>query len=150
MNTPEWFKVALYEIGQEETAGPKANPRIELYHATTTLRSASDEVSWCASFVCWALEKAGVSSTRSASSRSFLTWGKTAAAPFVGCVVVLSRGGDPTKGHVGFWVAENDEHVFVLGGNQDNAVNLRGYDKKRVLSYREPNDEQWSAKSGTH
>ena len=150
MKSPAWLEIALKEIGQKEMAGTKANPRISLYHAITTLRATSDEVSWCSSFVCWVLEKAGVPSTRSAAARSFLTWGQAIKDPFIGCVVVISRGGDPTKGHVGFWVAENSEQVFILGGNQDNEVNVRGYDKKRVISYRAPNDEYWTAKNGTH
>lgn len=150
MKTPDWFNIALKEIGQKEIVGPNANPRIALYHSITTLRATSDEVSWCSSFVCWSLEKAGIPSTRSASSRSFLTWGQAIQTPFIGCVVVISRGGDPTKGHVGFWLGENDEQVFILGGNQDNEVNVRGFDKKRVLSYRAPKDEHWGVKNGTH
>lgn len=150
MKSPSWLDIALKEIGQKEMAGTKANPRIALYHSTTALQAASDEVSWCSSFVCWVLEKVGVPSTRSAAARSFLMWGQAAQVPFVGCVVVISRGGDPTKGHVGFWIAENDEQVFILGGNQDDEVNVRGYDKKRVLGYRAPIDEQWAVKNGTH
>lgn len=91
----------------------------------------------------------GIPSTRSAAARSYLNWGRTIESPFVGCIVVLSRGGDPTKGHVGFWIAENDEHVFIYGGNQGNQVSIQAYDKKQILSYRAPHERD-GGNSGTH
>lgn len=149
MKTPPWLKTALSEIGVKEVVGKETNPRIALYHSITTLRATSDEVPWCASFACWVLERGGVPSPRSSAARSFLKWGLPLAVPFIGCVVVISRGGDPAQGHVGFWFGENDEHVFILAGNQGDAVNIQAFDKKRVLGYRAPDEKYWG-QSATH
>jgi hypothetical protein len=45
---------------------------------------------------------------------------------------------------VGFYVRETARYVFLLGGNQSNAVNIAAYPKTRVIGYRMPkqmNDE---------
>ena len=34
----------------------------------------------------------------------------------------MSRGGDRSLGHVGFLLGEDDDHVFLLGGNQGDAA----------------------------
>lgn len=144
MKTPPWLKIAFGENGVHEVDGANANPRILLYHAITTLRATSDEIAWCSAFVCWCLEISGVRSTRSAAARSYLNWGKAIDKPEVGCVVIISRGGDPTQGHVGFWIAENDEHVFIHGGNQNNMVCLEAFHKGRVVGYRMPLEKDWN------
>ncbi|CAB4169985.1 TIGR02594, TIGR02594 family protein [uncultured Caudovirales phage] len=149
MNTPAWLKIALGEAGVKEVAGDKANPRILLYHSITTLRATSDEVAWCSAFVCWCLERGGVRSSRSSAARSFLNWGQALLEPVPGCIVVISRGPDQTKGHVGFWLAETEDHVLIYGGNQGNGVNVSLFEKFRVLGYRMP-VEMKGTPNGSH
>lgn len=140
MKTPAWLHFALNEIGVKEIAGALANARINLYHAITTLRATSDEVPWCASYTCWCLEKAGVKSPRSAAARDFLNWGEVVVSPFIGCVVVIARASaNPKSAHVGFWFGENEEHVFILSGNQGNQVSVAAFNKNQILGYRMPN-----------
>jgi hypothetical protein len=38
-------------------------------------------------------------------------------------------------GHVGFYEGHDDSTVQVLGGNQDDAVNVRKFRSSRVLCY---------------
>ena len=54
---------------------------------------------------------------------------------------------EPTswKGHVCFYLREDEEHVFLLGGNQLEQVREHFYPKKTVLAYRWPEQGPSSA-----
>jgi len=130
------FEIAKGEIGTEEIEGPEAEDRIIEYHAHTTLKATSDEVSWCSSFVNFCVDKSGGKGTHSAAARSWLQWGQEIEDPEEGCIVVLKRGKEPWQGHVGFYAGENKELVRVLGGNQKNMVCYSWFPKTQVLGYR--------------
>jgi len=142
MKTPPWFTIALGERRVCEITGEKASPRILEYQAATTLHAESDEIAWCSAFVCWALEKAGVPSTKSSAARSYLNFGVSIKDPLPGCIVVLSRGDNPLQGHVGFYLSQDDDHIFIYGGNQHDMVCVDVFEKSRVLDYRMP--EGWA------
>jgi uncharacterized protein (TIGR02594 family) len=129
-----WLTIAEDEIGEKEVPGLNHNPRIIEYHRETTLSATTDEVPWCSSFVNWVMKRAGYTPTRSAAARSWATYGKE-TPPVQGCIVVLTRNGG---GHVGFYVKSSANYVWVLGGNQSNAVNISAYPKSRVIAYRVP------------
>jgi uncharacterized protein (TIGR02594 family) len=89
-----WMKVARAEVGvTEDPLG--SNPRIEAYHASTEGGAADDAVAWCASFVNFCVEAAGVRGTRSKAARAWLDWGVDAGDFVPGCIVVLRRGSPP-------------------------------------------------------
>lgn len=127
-----WYEVARRELGVKELQGIADNPRIVEYHSATTLRATDDEVPWCSSFVNWVMKKAGYVGTRSAAARSWANWGTKIDKPVKGCIVVLTRTGG---GHVGFYEGEDASNIMVLGGNQDDAVNIRHYRRTRLLCY---------------
>lgn len=127
-----WYEIARRELGTKELIGIADNPRIVEYHSTTTLRATDDEVPWCSSFVNWCIKRAGYTGTRSAAARSWTNWGTKIHKPVKGCIVVLTRTGG---GHVGFYEGEDTSNIMVLGGNQDDAVNVRRYRKDRLLCY---------------
>lgn len=141
---PQWMVIAAGELFQREIAGEQHNPRIVEYHQATTLRATTDEVPWCASFVSWCLGKAAVSSTRSARARSYEGWGQPCPpdrlAP--GAVVVFWRGKSKGAGtgHVGFYVGGDvaSGRIWVLGGNQGDAVSIQPYSTAKVLGFRWP------------
>lgn len=147
---PLWLEIAWQESlsGVCELAGPQENAaRIIEYHSATTLRATTDEVAWCSSLVNWCLLQAGQDITRSAAARSWLSWGLDLRVPAIGCVAVLKRAGKSqpgpavldAPGHVGFYFGRGSQsEVLILGGNQDNAVNVRAYPLARVLGYRWP------------
>ena len=139
---PRWLQIAEGELGQAEVAGDVDNPRIVEYHAATSLRATDDETPWCASFVSWCLERAGIPSTRSAASSSYRGWGRALLQPEPGCLVVFDHGGG--KGHVGFWVGGAgdpiDGPLDVLGGNQSNQVKVSRFDRQQLHSFRWPQD----------
>lgn len=140
---PKWLQAAYDEIGTMEIEGEQHHPRILGYHACTGLGATTDETPWCASFVCFVLKQAGIASTRSASSLSYLRWGRELDAPVRGCVVVFERVDRqgrviPNRGHVGFWLGERGNVTYVLGGNQSNQVGINAYPSARVVGYRWP------------
>ena len=138
MTSPKWMQYAEKEIGQTEIPGDLHNSRIVEYHRETSLGASDDETPWCASYVNWVLKQAGIAGTNSAAARSFQRWGRGIDKPEYGCIVVLRRGTQEWQGHVGFYVDEDAEHVWLLGGNQNNQVNVSKYPKKDILAYRMP------------
>lgn len=134
-----WIEVARRELGV--VAGPvgQSNPRITAYHAGTSIAGYDDKASWCSSFVHWCLAQAGVAGTGSALARSWLDWGRPLAAPRPGCIAVLWRESpDSWKGHVGFYLRHDAQHVWLLGGNQRGSVCENAYPVDTVLAFRWP------------
>jgi len=124
---------ASKEIGVKEIPGPKEHPRIRFYHKYAELnndKEMSEDIPWCASFICAALEVgAGMGSTNSRLAKSFLKWGvSTKSDPRPGDLVIYDRGG--WKGHVGIWLKEKNGYTYTLGGNQSNAVTIAKYSKR--------------------
>lgn len=135
-----WFEIAKSQIGTKEIPGDEHNPQIIKYLKSTTLHedyASQDETPWCSAFVNWCIEEAGYAGTDSAWARHWLNWGYE-CEPIKGCIVVLSRG---SGGHVGF-LAESLKikmypgNIQVLGGNQNNAVNISNYPGTRLLGFR--------------
>ncbi len=93
---------------------------------------------WCAAFVNAVLATQGIDGTGKLNARSFLNFGMATDAPKPGDIVVLTRGGpNAATGHVGFFQGfDENGNVRVLGGNQNNAVNVSTYSADRVLGYR--------------
>ena len=130
------LEYAKNEIGVKEKSGSNHNSRIIEYHSHTSLGALTDETPWCAAFVCWCLEKAGIKSTNSARARSYLTWGVETKDPQEGDIVVLKRSNDPSSGHVTFFIRCVNDKILCLGGNQSDSVCYAYYKKEDVLSYR--------------
>ncbi|MCP3976271.1 MAG: TIGR02594 family protein [bacterium] len=127
---PLWMAFAEREeeTGIRDIRGPKSNPRVLEYHATTTGRFTQDDIPWCSSFVNWCIEQAGIKGTGSAAARSWLSWngGERLSEPVPGCITVFARPPNPSHGHVAFFVEKpGSESVTVLGGNQGDEVNRR-------------------------
>lgn len=135
-----WFELAKTEIGVREAPGPANDARVLAYYADAghpDIRSES--VSWCAAYTCAMLERSGHASPKNLAARSFLQWGKPLDHPEVGAVAVLTRG-DPKSwtGHVGFVWAWDETRVWLLGGNQGDAVSVAAFPLSAVLGYRVP------------
>ena len=135
--SPAWMAVATRELGVAQFPAGQSNPRITEYHAGTNIRGCDDKASWCSSFVNWCLAQVGIAGTGSALARSWLQWGQPLEQPIPGCIVVLYRD-DPQswKGHVGFYLRHDEQHVCLLGGNQLGEVREHPYPMESVLSYR--------------
>lgn len=142
---PPWMAHAWACFGVREFKGRASNDAVlQMYKDAGHEAIVDDAVPWCAAFVGACLKRAGASGTGSLRARSYLQWGSQRDAPEYGAVAVLSRGKNPALGHVGFIVGETDRHVFLLGGNQSNAVSVAKYNKARLLAVRSvaPNAER--------
>ncbi len=140
-NEPEWMQIARGEMGTKEYSGSADNPEVLKYLKSVDTLSISaqrnDETAWCSAFVNWCMEQAGIKGTEKAAARSWLNWGNKLTTPEQGCVVVLWRESpDSWKGHVGFLVRETNDYVYLLGGNQDDKVNIKRYSRNRILGFR--------------
>src|SRR5262245_53539965 len=141
MGIPAWLEQAWREAGIREAAGPDSNARIVAFYTDVGKPNVkSDGVAWCAAFVGACLERAGQKSTRSLLARSYLSWGQSIADKRIGAIAVLSRGTDPEQGHVGFLLGEQSGQIFLLGGNQRDAVNVQAFDTSRLIELRWPSE----------
>jgi uncharacterized protein (TIGR02594 family) len=132
-----WMSVAYDEIGQLEIPGAADNVRISEYLATVFGAPQPDEVAWCSAFVNWVLKQVGIEGTGSAAARSWMTWGAPCPVRY-GAIAVLWRGPESWMGHVGFVVSTTATRILVLGGNQDDQVEEKWFDRSKLLATRWP------------
>lgn len=132
------FEIALQEYGVKGISGTVHNSRILTYFRAPGFKwIKDDETAWCAAFMNWCFWKAGEKVPGTLAARSFLTVGNRTRQPRLGDIVVFWRGTkDGPYGHVGFFIKETKDSVYVLGGNQSNAVNIAAFPKSQVLEYR--------------
>lgn len=143
MSEPRWLTLARAEIGVVEVPGPKSNPKIVQYAKESgSPWVADDAVPWCSSFVGAMLARAGFKGTNSMRARSWEVWGDRLDRPMLGAIGVKRRqGGQPWQGHVGFVVAANPSFVWLVGGNQNNAVNIAAFSRHQFTAFRWPPGE---------
>lgn len=132
------YELAKAEIGTVEWADGN-NPKVLAYFRDAGHPEISDdETAWCAAFVGAMLKRAGQKGTGKLNARSYLDWGQPVerkdARP--GDVVVFKRGNSSWQGHVAFFVKDCGASIDVLGGNQSNAVNVKGYKASQLLGIR--------------
>jgi len=134
IDNPTWLDIAKAEIGQKEIEGVLDNPRIIDYHrATQGGTDVHDEIPWCASFVCWCLEKAGLQHPRSKRVVDFSNYGRKLSFEErkVGSIITFrfQAGGR----HVCFLSDleihnfESGDRLCCLGGNQSNTVKYSNF-----------------------
>ncbi|MCB2048573.1 MAG: TIGR02594 family protein [Novosphingobium sp.] len=133
-----WIAEARRLIGQREIPGPRHNSWIAKGWARLGAGWFNDdETPWCGFFVAHCLDAAGQpypGKGAFARAREWASWGK-ASPPRYGCIAVFGRQGG---GHVGFAVGESASNLYILGGNQSNAVNIMPIAKSRLLATRWP------------
>lgn len=132
-------QIALNEIGVAEIKGKVDNPRVVNYFDEIGFdgKALKDETAWCSAFANWVALKAGLDRSGKLNARSWLTVGTAVTTPEIGDVVVLWRvAKNDWRGHVGFFVRETKNWIYILGGNQGNKVSIQAYRKNRLLEYR--------------
>jgi uncharacterized protein (TIGR02594 family) len=133
------FDIARSYIGTTEGPGPADNPVImEMYASVGHDWVEHDSVAWCAAFVGHCLERAGIRSTRKLTARSYLDWGVPVEVVDArqGDIGVIPRGSSSWQGHVFFIDRIEGQWVWGLGGNQDDAVNVKRYPLSKLLGVR--------------
>jgi len=134
------INIALSQYGVTETIGSEHNHVVlnyfkEIGHSWVT----TDETAWCSSFINWVAFKANVERSNKLTARSWLNVGTDIKQPKLNDLVIFWRHKKSSwKGHVGFFIAytEDKKYIYVLGGNQNNQVNIKKYPAYRLLGFR--------------
>lgn len=129
--------------GLKEVIGPTNNPTIMGWAKDLGVANlyTSDEVSWCGLFVAeciatsYPTEKLPLNFL---GARQWLSFG-VMTTPGYGAILVFWRGTKAGwQGHVGFYVGEDSNYFYVLGGNQSDSVSITKVAKERLLGARVP------------
>lgn len=133
----EFAQSNLY--GLKEYPGVKHNPEIvRMFHEIGHKWVNDDETAWCAAAHSWIHMKMGYRFTGKLNARSWENFGTKLDKPVYGCTVVFWRVNKTSGyGHVGFFIRETKDTIFVLGGNQSDTYNIQEYKKSQLLGYRE-------------
>jgi uncharacterized protein (TIGR02594 family) len=142
---PNTIKLALAELGTAEVVGKGSNKTIiawrdELNSAGAKVSGFSDDdIPWCGLFAALItyrrLKKAAEVVKEPLWALNWAKYGVKSPKASLGDVLVFQR---PSGGHVGFYVAEDDDAYHVLGGNQSNKVCITRVLKSRCVAVRRP------------
>lgn len=133
---PKLLKACRSLIGTTEFNGTANNPTILKWAKRTQLSEYynSDSIPWCGLYIAYCCYVAKLPICKNPLwALNWAKWGNTADVPMLADVLVFKRKGG---GHVGIYVAEDDTHYHVLGGNQDNKVGINRIAKTRLFSAR--------------
>ena len=132
------LNIALSQFGIKEIVGSRHNKEVLKYFKEIGFDWVQDdETAWCSAFANWVAKKAGADHSGKLNARSWLTVGDAVESPELGNIVVLWRVKPSSwKGHVGFFIRETENLIYILGGNQQNQVKITAYPKSRLLEYR--------------
>lgn len=125
--------------GIKEIVGERHNPFIiklfkDIGHSWVT----NDETAWCSASHCWIHKQLGYQHTGKLNARSWEHFGEKLSIPVIGCTVVLWRISPSSGyGHVGIFIKEDENYIWILGGNQNNEYNISKFSKSNLLSYRQ-------------
>lgn len=107
------------------------------------------QTEWCAAFINAILARHGIPGSDSVSehpllARSFLDWGESVDEPRRGDIVIFSRGNQNWQGHVAIYlntIERNGRTYYrILGGNQNDSVNVSEYPVNALLGIRRINN----------
>ncbi|MET7247944.1 TIGR02594 family protein [Methylobacterium sp. EM32] len=128
--------------GRNEGGIEKANnPIVVRYFADAGFSGVKDDVtSWCAAFVGAMLQRAGHKPSGSLAARSYEGWGVGLKDPALGCIATKKRAGSSWQGHVGIVVGASASTIYLLDGNQGDAVSIAGFKRSEFTSFRWPAD----------
>jgi uncharacterized protein (TIGR02594 family) len=136
-----WLEEAKHLIGTKEVLGPKSNLTILDWATSLDIHYPGDDIPWCGLFVSHCI---GTTLPREVlpgnplGARQWERFGDSSTAR-TGAIMVFWRETPASgKGHVGFYVGEDETAYQILGGNQADSVCLTWLDKKRCVAARWP------------
>lgn len=138
LEPPRTIVEALKFYGVREVHGAQHNPIIMEWADELGVADVykSDEIPWCGLFVGVVVRRAGWRVVAGPLwARNWQHFGLPVKRPGLGDVLAFKRG---EGGHVGFYVAEDEDHYHVLGGNQGDAVSIVRIAKNRLIASRRP------------
>lgn len=136
---PAHLVAAFSMLGLKEIVGGEHEPEVVQFFADAGHGWVKDdETAWCAAFAHAMLGRAGIEGTGSLAARSYEKWGEPTNDPQRGDVVIFKRGNQGWQGHVAFFLRKVGTRIWVIGGNQSNAVTVASYSESSLLGYRRP------------
>ena len=97
----------------------------------------NDDTPWCAAFVNWCIAQTHINPNNKTNAQVWKYWGRRVEKPFWGCVAALQNDPDHKENdgrdnwHVAFYIRSNEKTITLLGGNQNNEVNISVYDANK-------------------
>lgn len=136
-NEPSWVAEARKHMGKAEVPGKKHSPFVLGLWKALGRPYTDDETPWCGGFVAYCLRATMPMIALPKIPERALAWNEwgNKCMPAVGAIAVFGRSGG---GHVGFAVGQRSDAIYVLGGNQKNAVNIMPIKKDRLVGFRWP------------
>lgn len=147
VDKPPWIEELERIIGLHES-----RDRSKL---ASWLRSAGQfvdpyDIPWCGDAVETAILRVLPDEPVPANPMASINWlkfGDELLSPEYGCILVFWRGSPKGwKGHVGFYVGEDKNNFFVLGGNQFDSVSISKLKKNRLR----PTGIRWPSTYPSH
>jgi uncharacterized protein (TIGR02594 family) len=131
----------LKHYGLAEVPGVKSNPEIIAMFTELGYNIDDDSTTaWCSACMSYFAKKCGYEYNKGLDARGWLKLPTPIVVlqPSVGDIVVLWRD-SPTswQGHVGLFISQDVHNVWLLGGNQGNAINISPYSRDRILGVRQ-------------
>lgn len=137
---PRLIKEMRKLYGTVETVGKGNNPLILDWAKQIGLGNVykADSIAWCGLTVAYAAAQAGWDYSPRGNAlyaRNWLAWGNDVpkGKEMLGDVLVFARQGG---GHVAVYVGEDENYFHVIGGNQDDQVNIKRKPKAALLGTR--------------
>ncbi|MDR0917737.1 MAG: CHAP domain-containing protein [Oscillospiraceae bacterium] len=104
---------------------------VEDYNAYSQEMRGYTPAIWCGDFIAWCLKKAGCSDLIPYGYENSQNWknvGEKTNSPQKGDIVVFKwNKGQGSVGHAGMFEYIKDGRIFMIGGNQQDTVNLSSY-----------------------
>jgi uncharacterized protein (TIGR02594 family) len=129
----------LSRYGLTEVNGPQSHPDIIKMGQELGIEIEDDSTfSWCSILLCYYAKKLSYEQPNSPAARSWLKMPLVVLKPTLGDVVVLWRESPSSwKGHVGLFINWDKDFVWLLGGNQNNQINISKFTRSRILGIRQ-------------
>lgn len=130
--SPKLLVEAVKHIGVKEIVGPVHNKKILEWARAVGVQAVytNDEIPWCGLYVAYCCHAQGLQVVeRPLWALNWNRYGNRVDIPMLGDILTFKRNGG---GHVGIYVGEDATHYHVLGGNQNNSVNVARIAKSRL------------------
>jgi uncharacterized protein (TIGR02594 family) len=134
--SPKILVEAIKHIGTKEIVGKVHNKKILAWAEAIGLKSVytNDEIPWCGLFIAYCCHAQGLDVVKHPLwALNWNKFGNVAQVPMLGDVLTFTRNGG---GHVGIYIGEDTTCYHVLGGNQNNQVNVMRIEKSRLSQAR--------------
>ncbi len=130
--SPKILVEAVKHIGVKEIVGKAHSPEIMNWAEVVGVSwYTNDEIPWCGLYIAYCAKVAGLEVVKAPlRALSWAEYGTDVDEPMLGDILTFKRDGG---GHVGIYVGEDAKYYHVLGGNQNNSVNVARIAKSRLF-----------------